>query len=459
MFRCFALFLALVLSSNFAFAGLFGLGETKDYTKRNEAYLRDVKKRDAKRKYEKAKEDRLPSGKMTVEEYERLAKHKNPETPDELKPIEIPEVPVPSEMKYVPQPTYKIVRYNDPPGSVELSLKKNFYREKQQNAQGIVSPDFSKLVYAAIYYSPDSASTSAELFEIPLDTNETELDRILKAHTSNRTEKPLMETSKRIDNFGTFRTLTPVDFSADGTKLLVKEKIGNSYDGIWQTNAWIYDFATGEARELSEIRDAITYHWTTYRGLPLQDKRWDIVPLGFSVENPDRIVCTAYAYTGGKPVFLGVWSIDINREQTWLISFENVDIPISQSGFKIVKSGVVPYTMVEEEEKQLKKLDKKHKKQQKEAEKEYYKQCEIDYKAELKAIDAEYRENIKEYNRLKKFKGSTTYNDAVEKYRAEKIKELEKTIEKEQKQIEKLNTQIDSLDAKLQEFESVESVQ
>ena len=151
-------------------------------------------------------------------------------------------------------------------------------------------------------------------------------------------------------------------------------------------------------------------------------------------------------------MFLGVWSIDINREQTWLISFENVDIPISQSGFKIVKSGVVPYTMVEEEEKQLKELDKKHKKQQKEAEKEYYKQCEVDYKAELEAIDKEYRENIKEYNRLKKFKGSTTYNDAVEKYRAEKIKELEKTIEKEQKRIEKLNTQIDAVDAKLQEF-------
>ena len=109
--------------------------------------------------------------------------------------------------------------------------------------------------------------------------------------------------------------------------------------------------------------------------------------------------------------------------------------------------------MVEEEEKQLKELDKKNKKAQKQAEKEYYKQCEIDYKAELKAIDAEYRENIKEYNRLKKFKGSTTYNDAVEKYRAEKIKELEKTIEKEQKQIEKLNAQIDSVNGKLQQFE------
>jgi len=450
MYRILAACLLLAFSSNFACAELF---ETKDYTKRNEAYLRDVKKRDAKRKYNKAKEDRLPSGKMTVEEYERLAKHKNPESPEDLKPIEIPTIPIPSEMKYVPQPTYKIVRYNDPPGSVELSLKKNFYREKQQNSQGIVSPDFTRLVYPAVYYSPDSASTSAELFEIPLDTKETELDRILKAHTSNRTQKPLMETSKTIDNFATFRTLTPVDFSADGTKLLVKQKTGNSYDGIWETDIFIYDFETGEAKELSEIRDAITHHWTTYRGLPLYEKRWDIVPLGFSVDEPDRVVCTAYAYTGEKPVFLGVWSIDINREQSQLISFENADIAISENGFKIVKSGVVPYTFVENEEKQLKEIDKKNKKAQKKAEKEYYKQCETDYKAELKAIDAEYKENIKEYNRLKKFKGSTIYNDAVEKYRDDKIKELEKTIQKEQKEIEKLNAQIDSLNEKLQQFD------
>lgn len=450
MYKFLALCLVVLLASNSAFADLF---ETKDYTKRNEAYLRDVKKRDAKRKYDKAKEDRLPSGKMTIEEYRRLAKHKNPESSDELKPIEIPTLPIPSEMKYAPQPTYKIVRYNDPPGSVELSLKKNFYREKQQNSQGIVSPDFTKLVYPAVYYSPDSASTSAELFAITLDTKEPELDRILKAHTSNRTQKPLMETSKTIDNFATFRTLTPVDFSADGSKLLVKQKIGNSYDGIWETDVFIYDFQKEEARELAEVRDAITHHWTTYRGLPLYDKRWDIVPLGFSAEEPDRIICTAYAYTGEKPVFLGVWSIDVNREQSRLVSFENIDIPISQNGFKIVKSGVKPYTMVEQEEEQLKKLDKKNKKTQQKAEKEYYKRCKTDYKAELKQIDAQYRENIQEYNRLKKFKGSTTYNDAVEKYREDKIKELQKTIQKEQKQIEKLNAQIDSLNEKLQQFD------
>lgn len=44
MYKWLSLCLALVLASNLAYAELF---ETKDYTKRNEAYLRDVKKRDA----------------------------------------------------------------------------------------------------------------------------------------------------------------------------------------------------------------------------------------------------------------------------------------------------------------------------------------------------------------------------------------------------------------------------
>ena len=445
MFKFFGLLICFFIF--FSSIPAFALG-TKDYEKRNEAYLRDVQKRDAKREYYKNLLNDSPSGKMTVEEYNSISKHKN--SNGELKDIEKPVLPLPSEMKYAPQPTYKIVKYNEPIGSVELSLNKYFYLTKQQNSQGIVSPDFKKLVYPAIYYSPDSASTSAELFMIPLDTTKTEIERIKYAHTSNRTEKPLLSTSKKIDNFATFRTLTPVDFSTDGTKLLVKEKIGKSYDGIWQTNMWIYDFVTDKAVELSEIRDAITYHWTEFRGLPLADKRWDIVPLGFSSDIPDRVVCRAYAYTGKTPVFLGIWDIDIERNRSNLVSTENDPVNISQNGFKLVQDDVEPYILVKQEEKLLKKLDKNKLKSQEKSKKEYYKECKAAYKAQLKEIQTRYKENIKEYNRLTKYSGSTSYNEAVELYRADKLKELEKLISKEEKTIKKLNSQIEQLDKKLE---------
>jgi len=429
---------------------------SRDYEKRNEAYLRDVKKRDAKREYYKNLENDAPSGKMTVEQYNAISNHINKED-GELKDIEKPIQPLPSEHKYAPHPTYKIVKYNEPVGNVELSLNKNFYKTKQQNAQGIVSPDFSKLVYTAIYYSPDSASTSAEVFMIPLDNKKTEIDRIKYAHTSNRTEKPLLSTSKKIDNFATFRSLTPVDFSSNGKKILIKEKIGNSYDGIWQTNMWIYDFTTGRVVELSEVRDAITYRWTTFYDLPLADKRWDIVPLGFSAENPDRVVCKAYAYTGGSPVFLGIWDIDTERNRSNLLSTQNVAVNISQNGFKLVQDGVEPYILVEDEEKAQRKIDKNRLKQQEKNKKAYYKECKTAYKAQLKEIQTEYKENVKEYNRLTKYSGSTSYNEAVELYRADKLQDLEKQISKEEKEIIKLNKEIEKIDKKLEMFEQAET--
>lgn len=52
---------------------------------------------------------------------------------------------------------------------------------------------------------------------------------------------PILSTDKSITDGYSFRTLTPIDFSPDGSKLLVKEKIGYSKDGIWQTNAIVYD--------------------------------------------------------------------------------------------------------------------------------------------------------------------------------------------------------------------------
>lgn len=449
-------FWCLIICFLFVFTNVpFYAFGTKDYEKRNEAYLRDVKKRDAKREYYKNCENDAPSGKMTVEEYNAISNHINKKG-EELKEIDKPVQPLPSELKYAPHPTYKIVKYNEPVGNVELSLSKNFYKTKQQNAQGIVSPDFTKLVYTAIYYSPDSASTSAEVFMIPLDTGKTELERIKYAHTSNRTEKPLLSTSKKIDNFATFRSLTPVDFSADGKKILIKEKIGNSYDGIWQTNMWVYDFEADKAIELSEVRDAITYRWTTFYDLPLADKRWDIVPLGFSADDPDRVVCRAYAYTGKSPVFLGIWDIDVGRNRSNLLSTENIPVSISQNGFKLVQDGVEPYVLVEKEEKALKKIDEKKLKQQKKNKKAYYKECKKEYKAQLKEIRTEYRENVKEYNRLTKYPASTSYNEAVELYRADKLENLEKQISKEEKNITKLNKKIEKLDKKLQEFETPE---
>lgn len=381
-------------------------------TKEKEAeYLLNIKKEEAKDRYIRKKLDRDPTGYMTVEEYEMISVPRD----KRLEDVPIPKPDKPYEMQFVPEPTYEIVRYNNPPGSPEISLGRNFKQRRQQNVQGIIAPDYSFLVYPSVYHYPKNGVVACDLFVIPLDSTGNLVARIKKANTMHRDPNPILSTEKSLDNFGAFRTLTPVDFSVDGSKLLVKEKVGSKDDGIWQTHAIIYDFDKRTHYKLNELRDAITYYWTEYRNLKLNDYRWDIYPLGFMVEDPDRIVVASYAYTGGTPIFLGNWSIDLLGERAKLVSLRPESVQVSMNGFKMVQSGVVPKMITDIEQKQLEREAKLDKKNKRKKEKEELKQLKEDYEAEIKALEKEHKEGLKDYQEMKKYlQGSTSENDAVQ---------------------------------------------
>ena len=90
----------------------------KDRTFAETLYQNEVNKIEETEKYEKS---RLPeSGYMTVEEYESKSRAKSrKEIAEEVKGGELPKD---SNMVYVPQRTFKLVKYNEPIGSPELSL-------------------------------------------------------------------------------------------------------------------------------------------------------------------------------------------------------------------------------------------------------------------------------------------------------------------------------------------------
>lgn len=420
----------------------------KDAQKREAQYIRDVKKQDAKEEYERAKQDKYPSGFMTMEEYNKISAPKD----KMAEKIEVPKLEKPADMKYVPQPTYKIVRYNSPPGSPEISLKERFHYQRQQNAQGVVSPDFSIMVYPSVYYYPERGAVACDVFVIKLQEDQTNLNKILTANTQHRLPDPIFSTDKEIANDRTFRTITPIDFSTDGTKILAKEKIGSTMDGIWQTNALVYDFTNKVSYNLVEVRDAIIYYWKEYKGLNLEEVRWDIYPLGFDLNNPDRILISAYAYTGDTPVTLGIWSVDYKGEQSRLETFKNTDVQVSMNGYKIVQDGVVPLTLVEQEEELQKKADKAAKKAKKKADKAADKELEKIYKARLKEIDEEYKAGLKEYERQQRLKGTTEFNDIPNAYADKRMKELEKEIANDEKRLQKENEAIEKLDNEIQKI-------
>ena len=182
-------------------------------------YLNNVKKEDLKEEYGRKKLELHPNPYMTVEEYEMLSAPKD----KKLEEIPIPKPEKASDMKYVPEYDYEIVRYNNPPGSPEISLDTDFKQRKQQNIQGIVSPDYTILVYPSVYYYHKENVVTCDLFVIPLEQKGNALTRIKKANVMHRDQEPILSTEKSTSEYGIFRTLTPIDFNIDGTKLLVTE--------------------------------------------------------------------------------------------------------------------------------------------------------------------------------------------------------------------------------------------
>ena len=439
------LFLASTASFAFELSNPFNKENKKDARQKEAEYIHNVLKQEEAEKYGRKKFNYKPSGYMTVEEYEALSQYKD-KAEDK---IEIPKTPKGSDMKYVPEPTYRIVRYNDPPGSPELTISKKFYKLRQYNGQGITSPDFSMMVYPAVYYYPNSASTAADLFVIPLDEIGTPLTKIMKANVVKRIETPILSTEKSIDNSDAFRTLTPIDFSPDGKRLLAKEKIGSTQDGIWKTNAIVYDFATKMSYKLVELRDAIIYYWKTNKGLDLDDSMWDIYPLGFSKEDANRVVASAYAFTGKKPVFLGVWSVDVKGEQSRLLSFSQDSAQVSINGFKIIQDGVVKKVIIEKQEEAMKKVEEANAKAEKKKKEEFEKQIDKELKARLKEMDKAFKESQKDFNKQVNMGGTTSLNDNPEKFKEWKIKELEKEIQKAEKELQKQQKALEKLNESL----------
>ena len=446
--------ISALMSVATAFCAFIQWGEdailpNNDSNKKEIKYVHNVKKQEEKEKFERKIMNRTPSGYMTVEEYELLSVPKDPAITE----IEVPTVPTPADMVYVPKPTYRIVKYNNPVGGAEIILGDAFYKKRQQNIQGIVSPDFTKLVYPAVYYYPNNASTACDLFVINLDEAKSNKDKILTANVLHRVSEPILSTEKSVNNDYTFRTLTPVDFSSDGSKLLVKEKVGNNKDGIWKTTPIVYDFTNKISYNLVEVRGAIAYYWERYKSLDLDDKRWDVYPLGFDAENPDWVIVNAVAYTGSTPVNLGVWKVTYTGEQSRLVSFKNSAVNVSMNGFKLIKAGVEPSAITEKEASFLKKVEQEKVKQQKKDDKAEVKELEKSYKAKIKEMNAEYRETRKDYDLRQRINSSTSGNEGIEKYKqikteqenkkeadlwAQKVKEL-KRVQKQRAKEEKAN--------------------
>ncbi len=159
---------------------------------------------------------------------------------------------------------------------------------------------------------------------------------LLESHIKDRIKTPILSTGLYDMNYGVQRTLTVIDWSKKSDKILIKERISKDGDGTWQTNIWVYDMETKETKKLDEIRQAIEYYWNKNRLIDLYYYRFDIYPLGWDAQHPDRILLYAYGYNKENelsPKFLGTWSIDYKGEQSHLVSVTKTGYVVQANGF------------------------------------------------------------------------------------------------------------------------------
>ena len=262
----------------------------------------------------------------TMADYYRAAN----KAADDAKNIPSPRFPKDAKIVDLPDPSITLQKYNNPPGHIDINLV-TLKKARKVNSIGVVSPDFNKMVYTVVYYYPSTRTVGSELYLMNLDTSKSIHQRVETAHI-NQGKKLLYRTGLDSLTLDIFKTLTIVDWSVDGKRLALKEKISFSPDGLWKTNLLVYDFETGKFKNLSEVREAIQYYWREKHDLYLRDYRWDIYPLGWDALNPERIIVLAYAATGEKPKFLGTWSVDYKGDRAMLVSLTDTNFQISQNG-------------------------------------------------------------------------------------------------------------------------------
>ena len=159
---------------------------------------------------------------------------------------------------------------------------------------------------------------------------------LMQTHIKDRIKEPILSVGNYEMDYGIQRTLTIIDWSNNSKRLLIKERIGKEGDGIWQTNIWVYDFETNQAKKLDEIRQAIEYYWKKDRLVDLYYYRFDLYPIGWDARHPDRILLYVYGYTknsGTPPKFLGTWSIDYKGEKSQLVSMQKTDYILQANGY------------------------------------------------------------------------------------------------------------------------------
>ena len=280
----------------------------------------------------KKKTDEKPKMVETVEEWKNEAQN----VPLLDRNIEEKKSEIDTKKYYVPELKYSFEAYNYPQGKRELNfedVKKNLF----YSSYLVVDNNCRYAAYSHYYYQPETNQITSRFFVEELDTSKTKTKRILDFKHNQKERIPVVESGMKEIYPNLFQGLTLVDWSKDSKKLLIKEKIGSTQNGVYKTKLHVHFLKTkirnGFTLELDDFDAAIKQYFVDWENKQLVKYRYDIEPLGFSAENDDIVVSLLYVYDNhNNKIYLGTWGYDCFKRETILISKTNYTPLLSVNG-------------------------------------------------------------------------------------------------------------------------------
>lgn len=247
----------------------------------------------------------------------------------EIKPAEVPKS---DKKNYYPDPHYVFERYNYPAGKRNYDLR--FIKKNLVEHPIIVSDVKCEYVaYANYYYRMDIDQIYSDFYIGKLDKTKTKTQRILDYNHKQLKRNPILLSGFNEEYPRLYNGLSLVDWSFDSNKVLIKEEIGSTLGGIYQTYMYVYFLKEDKTIKLSNFNKSIIDYYTDYENIQLNKFKYTIEPLGFSADNDELVVANCYTYDNeGKKIFLGVWGYDLSDNRTVMISKTNPSVAISSNG-------------------------------------------------------------------------------------------------------------------------------
>lgn len=292
----------------------------------------DFDKIKTKLPFKKKKEPQKPKMPETKQEWEIESQN----IPLEDREVKIEEPEIDTKKFHVPEAKYVFEAYNYPQGTRELNFEE--VKNKLFHYSFLIADNnFQYAAYSHYYYAPDSNQISSNFFVEKLDTSKTKTKRILEYRHKQKERIPVVEAGIKDMYSNLFRGLTLVDWSKDSKKLLIKEKIGSTQNGVYKTILHVHfledEINSSKTIRLDDFDSAIKHYFLDWENKQIVRYRYDITPLGFSEENDDIVVAICYVYDNDKnKIFLGTWGYNLKTKETILLSKENLTPKISVNG-------------------------------------------------------------------------------------------------------------------------------